>query len=225
MVVNHLLLQQIFACYGLILCLDLILDQFKVIHEEKRRNAEILQLPRKRVHERGQRFKSRIGVPHRKRKHKMSGISPRHFLRRDILRPCEVLDFNSKRNSVSLDFSCITRRITIEQNGIADAEHGFEANAELANLIQVIHLIGFADIAKPLKVCRCKWLAIVQNLQPISMLDEFNVFGFCVFCVLQEFIYKVRLIRIKLNDSLQGAAKHSVLVLCRSDSVSNVAHD
>ena len=65
----------------------------------------------------------------------------------------------------------------------------------------------------------------MQNLQMISMLDEFDVFGFCVFCVLQELIYKVRLIRIKLNDAFQCTAQHSVLILCCPDSVSNVAHD
>ena len=225
MIIDFILFQKVFARYGLFVRVYLIFDQFEVLHEKKRRYSKVLQLPGKSINQRRKGFKSRERMTDRKRKNKTRGVWPWNRFFRNIFRPCEVLDFNSKRNCVSLDFSCITRRITIEQNGIADAEYGFEANAELANLIQGIHLIGFADIAKSLKVCRCKWLAIMQNLQMISMLDEFDVFGFCVFCVLQELIYKVRLIRIKLNDAFQCTAQHSVLILCCPDSVSNVAHD
>ena len=167
MVVNHLLLQQIFSCYGLILCLDLILDQFKVIHEEKRRNAEILQLPRKRVHERRQRFKSRIGVPHRKRKHKTSGISPRHFLRRDILRPREVLNFHSEGDSIADHCPSVMSRFTIQPNCVTDAENRFKSNTEFANLIQIIYFVRFSDVADPLKVCRREWLSVMQYFQPV----------------------------------------------------------
>ena len=225
MIVDAPFFQQVFAGYRFSIRFYFIFDQLKMLHKKQRGDTEVLQFAGKSVGKRRDRLKARIRVSYSKRENEASSIRSRHGFFRNVFRSCKILDLNSKCNCIAFNLAIEMGRIAEQTHRVANAKNRFKTNAEFTNLVQIVNLIRLANVTKSLKVCRCKWLAIMQYFQTVGMLNKADALCLCIFCILKQLIHKMRFVRIELYDAFQSATQHSVFILRCPDSVSDIAHD